>query len=250
MHLSRTTAPRTRRDDVARAARFAGAREGRVGFAVLDDRGRLRGVHRTSSFYAASIVEPMLMVALLRSAGDAEVPAADRALLDPMMAAADTAAAIAAFERVRPAGLHALARAAGMRRFSVMDHVLDAVITPADQARFFLRLDVLVPHRHLPLAHTLLAQGDTGEIAGAAGDARVLSRTGARAGIAHEVALVRPTTGERLALAVLTGSQPSADYARETIRGVADRVLSPRAGRDAAARRTPATAAYSRPARR
>lgn len=248
MHLGLATPPRldrerTTRRAIARAARYADAREGRVGFAVLDHRGRLRGLHRTSSFYAAGLVEAMLMVALLRRAGDEAISAGDRELLVTMMVHRDTPATIAAFDRVEREGLLRVARIAGMKGFSVIDHVLDAVITPADQARFVLHLDGLVPRRHREEARSLMASSGEHDIATVAGGGHVFARRGARSQIVHEVAVLGEDE-DRVALAVLTSGQPSEDYGRETVRGVASRVLT--TGHACASPRTPATPACSR----
>lgn len=237
----------TTRRAIARAARFADAREGRVGFAVLDDRGLLRGLHRTSSFYAAGLVEAMLMVALLRRAGDEPISAGDRDVLVTMMAHGDTPATIAAFDRVEREGLLRVARIAGMKGFSVIDHVLDAVITPADQARFLLHLDGLVPRRHREEARSLMASNGELDIATVARGGHVFARRGERSRMVHEVAVLE-RDGRRVALAVLTSGQPSGDYGRETVRGVASRVLTP--AHACASPQAPATPARSRPARR
>lgn len=252
MHLGLASRPHTggeltTRSDIARAAQYADAREGRVGFAVLDQRGRLRGLHRTSSFYAADLVEAMLMVALLRRTGDAPLSAADRALLVPMMADEDTPATIAAFDRVGREGLLLVARTAGMKGFSVVDHVLDAVITPADQARFLLHLDGLVPRRHREEARSLLTSGGQHDIAAVAGGAHVVARSAARSRMVHEVAVLQ-RDGYRVALAVLTSGQPSEDYGRETVRGIAARLLIPT--RDSTAGRARPVPAHSPRARR
>jgi beta-lactamase class A len=69
---------------IAAAARYARARAGTVAFAVLDGRGRLRGLRRTARFPSASVVKAMLMVAVLRRAEGGHLSAGERDLLRRM----------------------------------------------------------------------------------------------------------------------------------------------------------------------
>ncbi|HEX5926155.1 MAG TPA: serine hydrolase, partial [Baekduia sp.] len=142
---------------IAAARRFARTRSGTVAFAVLDERGRLRGLRRTTRFPSASVVKAMLLVALLRRVGANRLSAARRDLLRRMVTVSDNAAAGAIYGEVGGAGLRSVARAAGAKRFVDVGNWADAQLTAADQARFFLRVDLLVPAAHRRYARDLLS---------------------------------------------------------------------------------------------
>lgn len=169
-----------------------------------------------------------MLVAALRRAGGERLGEADRRLLRPMITTSDNDAAGAVYSRVGGEGLRRVARAAGMRRFADVGHWAGARITAADQARFFLRIDRLVPAAHRRYARKLLSSIVTSQrwgIPRAARHARakVFFKGGWRNGITHQVALLE--RGRRLALAVLTSNSPSMAYAEETIERIASRVL-------------------------
>jgi hypothetical protein len=214
---------------ISAARTWARTRAGSVGFAMLDAHGRLRGLHRTVTFPSASVSKAMLMVAVLRRAKDRAVTAGEHALLHPMITVSDNDAADAVYGAVGDAGLLSVARAAGMRRFGAAGHWAAAQVTPADQARLFLRIDRLVPARHRRYARTLLGSIVTGQRWGIA---RVAARHhmaaffkgGWRKGIVHQVALLE-RDGRRIAIAVLTDGQPSQAYGKATLEGIAARVL-------------------------
>jgi hypothetical protein len=90
----------------------------------------------------------MLMIALLRRAAHRDLTAHERALLHPMITRSDNDAADAVYAAVGPAGLTAVASVAGARHFREVGHWAGARPAPADQVRFFLRVDRLVPARH------------------------------------------------------------------------------------------------------
>jgi hypothetical protein len=104
-------------------------------------------------------------------------------------------------------------------------------IDAADQARYFLRIDAFMPARHRRYAMRLL-----GSIVPAQrwGIGRVRrpgwalyfkggwgSGTGA---VDHQVALLKRGS-RRFSVAIMTTSSPSHDYAKQTLRGVAARLL-------------------------
>jgi hypothetical protein len=211
------------------AQAFARTRAGLVSFAVLDEQGRLRGLHRTRRHRSASVVKAMLMVALLRRAHGRRVTPRETALLTPMITRSDNRAASVVYRSVGGSGLRAVARAAGMRRFLDVGRWQDAQLTAADQARLFLGIEALIPARHRAYARALLAgivPEDRWGIppAARAHHLNVYFKGGWRRGITHQVALL--VRGEqRLALAVLTTGSPSMAYGERTIEGIARRVL-------------------------
>jgi hypothetical protein len=211
------------------ARAWAAARAGTVGFAVLDDRGRLRGLHGGVDFPSASVDKAMLMVALLRRAARRDLTPRERGLLHPMITRSDNDAADAVYAAVGAAGLSAVASLAGARHFRDVGHWAGARLAPADQVRFFLRVDRLVPARHRAYARLLLRSVVPAQRWGIAPIAARRSMTalfkgGWRDGVVHQVALLE-RDGRRVALAVLTEDQPSFAYGEATVRGVAARVL-------------------------
>jgi hypothetical protein len=109
----------------------------------------------------------------------------------------------------------------------------DTQVTAADQARFFIQIDRLVPPRHRLYARRLLA-GIVREqrwgipAAAAPAGARVFFKGGWRpeggAWLVHQAALVE-SQGRRASLVVLTDGDRSEGYGHETIRGVAASLL-------------------------
>jgi beta-lactamase class A len=201
-----------------------------VAFAVLEPSGRLRGLRRTERFRSASVTKAMLLVAVLRRAKDRKLAPVERALLGPMVTASDNRAADTVFAQVGDAGLEAVARAAGMRRFGRAGTWSQAELTPADQARLFLRLDKVVPARHRRYARGLLSgivpwqRWGIPEVVARRPGARAYFKGGWRRGLTHQVALVERGP-RRIALAVMTSGEPDMPYDEDTIAGIARRVL-------------------------
>jgi hypothetical protein len=217
---------------VARARRFASGRRGTVAFAVLEPSGRLRGRARTRSFRSASVSKAMLLVALLRRAKGRDLTPAERAIARPMVTASDNDAADLAFAQVGDAGLLEVARAARMKRFTAVGGWSEAGLTPADQARFFLRVDRLVPARHRRYLRSLLSgivpaqRWGVPEAVARRPGAAVLFKGGWRPGLTHQAARVE-RGGRRLGLVVMIEGGPSMPYDEDTIAGIARRVLIP-----------------------
>ena len=237
------------------AARYARGRAGSVSFAVVDERGRMRGVHRGTQYSSASLVKAMLLVAYLRGARGRELSASERGLLGPMIRVSDNDAADAIYAQVGPAGLQRLARRAGMRRFATSPAWGGCQVTAADQARFFRRIASLLPERHrgygLGLLSGIVASQRWGIPRGAPKGWRVHFKGGwypadASGWRVHQGALLRRGP-RRLGVAVLTSGDPSYDYGATTIAGVAARLLH---GYRARPRSRPGPARRSRSGRR
>jgi hypothetical protein len=211
------------------AQRFARSRAGVVAFAVLDGQGRLRGLNRTVQFPSASVVKAMLMVSVLRGAGHGRLDGAMAQRLTAMITVSDNDAASAVYRREGAAGLYRVARAAKMKRFRDVGWWASARLTAADQARFFYRIDRLVPSAHRHFARRLLSSIVPEQRWGippvaAQHDMKVFFKGGWRTAITHQVALLEKGD-RRLALAVLTSGEPSQAYGEATIQGIAARVL-------------------------
>ena len=231
-------APRGWRPDVAAARAWAAQRTGDVSFAVRTEQ-RAWSWRATTSYRSASVVKAMLLVAYLRRADvrPRALRAGERALLDPMIRRSDNRAADAVHARVGLPALRALARRAGMRSFVAHPVWGGSLVTAGDQARFFLRIDRLVPARHRADAMGLLRGVVTGqrwgiaaalpagwEIAFKGGWGR-----GATRQVDHQAALLT-NAGLRVSVAVLTADNPSDGYGAATLQGVAARLLRGLAG--------------------
>ena len=161
----------------------AARRAGRVALCVEVPGRRPVGLAPARIYPSASVVKAMLLVAALRSAGRRPLTAQERGLLGPMVRRSRNRAARSVYARVGPAGLEAVGRSAGMRRLDASRSLFDTGVTAADQARFFLRIDRLVPARHRAYARALL--GDAPSRASPAAS-RVLDRL-RRIGVDQEI---------------------------------------------------------------
>ena len=91
---------------VIAARRFARHRIGTVSFAIVGERGNLRGYKPQRRFHSASVVKAMLMVSYLRRPSVRHRPlnARDRSLLHPMITRSDNGTATAIYDIVGNAG--------------------------------------------------------------------------------------------------------------------------------------------------
>jgi hypothetical protein len=221
---------------VAAAKRFAADRQGNVAFAVVDEKGRMRGFHPDEQFDSASVVKVMLMLAYLRQGDvrDRPLTDADKHLLAPMIKRSANEPATAIYQDVGAGGLNEVANAAGMKRFSPDPAWGLSQITARDQSQLMFEIERLIPDRHRTYAMHLLAsiipaqrwgippavpEGwkvhfKGGFIPNDAGEWKI-----------NQVALLR-RGDHRLALAVLSEGNPSDAYGHDTVRGVAQRLLN------------------------
>jgi Beta-lactamase enzyme family len=217
---------------VAAATAYARARQGRIAFAVVDLDGRLRGFHVDEQHRSASVVKAMFMVAYLGRFGGRELNADDRRLLGPMITRSDNNAATRVRNIIGPGRVYGVAKRVGMKRFVLKQRWGDTLITAADQARLFARIDLLVPERHRAYARKLLAsiveEQRWGVPRALPSGWDVFFKGGWRplsgSNLVNQSALIQ-SEDRRVALAVLTDGNPSHAYGTETIRGVARRVL-------------------------
>ena len=220
---------------VRSARRFARGRAGRVAFAVADDRGRLRCFACRRTYPSASLDKAMLLVADLRRLAreDRRPAAADRALLGRMIRESSNDAADAVFARNGDAGLDAVARSADMRDFAGVGYWSGARLSAADQARFFARLDGLLPGAERAFARRLLRTVVPAQTWGIPDVSRprwvTLFKGGWRpeAGrsLVHQAARLE-RDGRMVTIAVLTDGNPNHFYGRRTLRGIAERLLA------------------------
>jgi Beta-lactamase enzyme family len=215
---------------VTAAQRYAATRPGAVAFALMDERGGIHGRNVDTPFRSASMTKAMLLVAVLRRAADRPLTGDEQNLLGPMITKSDNDAADEVYEGVGDLGLQAVAQAAHMRHLQPVGALFETRITAADQARFFFRIDRLVPPRHRGYARQLLHGIIAPHWWGIATVARarhftVYFKSGWRKDIEHQAALLE-RFGRRVSLAVLTSGESAAD-GRATEAGIAARVLAP-----------------------
>jgi hypothetical protein len=149
-----------------------------------------------------------------------------------MITHSDNVAATRVRNIVGNPGLAALARRAGMRHFATARSWGDSRITPADQVRFFIKIDKLVPSRHRAYALHLLASIVSWQRWGIPHARphgwRLYFKGGWRraAGrrLVNQVGLLT-NDDRRIAVAILTDGNPKHRYGTETVRGVAARLL-------------------------
>jgi hypothetical protein len=218
---------------MAAAVSYASHRHGVIAFAVRTPT-RHWGWQATRIFPSASVLKAMLLVAYLDlpSVRSRPLTPSDRALLAPMIRRSDNAAAGRVLGIVGPDRLRGLAHRAGMRRFAPVTGVWGlSRIDAADQARYFLRIDSLVAPRHRAYAERLLNTITPAQRWGIARVRppgwRLYFKGGWGSGtgwVDHQVALL--TRGdERVSVAILTHLDGSHAYGKETLRGIAARLL-------------------------
>ena len=218
------------RRDVVRARRYLAGRSGITSFAVMTSEGRLYGSRVNQQFITASVVKAMLLVGYLRKLDHEHraLDPRDRSILDPMIHFSDNEAATRAYDFVGDPGLYDVARRAHMRNFSVAGFWGNAMLTAADQARFFFGIAGLIPHRFRRYAMHLLSHIVDYESWGIPAVARPRGwkvyfkggwRSTDRGQLVHQIALLR-RSHERIAIAVMTDGDPSMGYGIGTIQGL------------------------------
>jgi hypothetical protein len=247
-------APPTWKSRMAAAERYAESRSGTIGFAVVDEGGRLHGYHAARPARSASLLKPMLLVAYLRrpDVRRRDLASWERRLLTPMIRRSDNTNVPRLIGLVGERRLARLAEAAGMGRFTLnMPFWGSSETTARGQARFFHRIDKLVPGRHRAYAMRLLATVVPSQRWGVGRVPqpgwRLYFKGGWSTGtgrVDHQVALY-PAGDERFSLALFTQFDPDHEYGKKTLRGLAVRLLL---GQPSPGRRLPrvARAALSR----
>ena len=224
-----------RKRSVAAARRYLSGRQGVKSFAVISSEGRMYGSEIHRRFISASVVKAMLLVAYLDMVAAQHRPlnSTDRSILYPMIHVSDNAAATRAQSRVGNGRVRALARRAGMTDFSIVGIWANAILTAADQARFFFEMDSLIAKRFRSYADFLLSHIVGFESWGIPAVARPRGwkvyfkggwRPTGRGQLVHQIARLRRGK-TKIAIAVMTDGDPSMGYGIRTIEGVARRLL-------------------------
>ena len=203
----------------------------------MTSEGRLYGSHVHRRFVSASVVKAMLLVAYLRKLHHAHrsLDAYSRSLLHPMIHVSDNDAATKVWSIVGNHRLRRLARHARMKGFSIDGLWTNAMISAADQARFFYEMKRLLPSAFRHYANHLLSHITGSQSWGIPAVARprgwkVFFKGGwrgtSRGQLVHQVARVKRSE-RQIAIAVLTDGSPSMGYGIQSIEGTAGRLLQP-----------------------
>lgn len=220
------------RPGLEQARAFAATRAGTIGFAVRTQRHLYRS-DAYRGFRSASVVKAMLMVAYLNHSSVRSRPLtqADRSLLEPMVRWSSNTAASQVRDFVGNGALEHLARRVGMGRFAVAPSWGDSQVTAAGQTKLFLHIDRYVVRRHRRTALRLLAtivpeqRWGIGRLRLRPWSLHFKGGWGDGSGaVDHQVALLRGGD-RRIAVAVLTADNPSHAYGKQTLEGVARRLL-------------------------
>jgi hypothetical protein len=212
---------------------FARGRAGLVSFAVVDSSGRLRCEACRRRYATASVVKAMLLAGYLdRVSAGRRLPAAgERARLDKRVLASDGDAANAVYTSTGDRPRHLLARA-GVRQLDIYGWAKTRA-TAADQARFMARLDRLVPRPPRAYGRLLLSPmlawpgwgiAEVSRPRGWQTDVAGGWRASGGGKQVHQIASLE-RGGPAFTIAVLSDGNPSQAYGRETVRGIAARLL-------------------------
>lgn len=221
------------RPDAQRAINYTTTRSGEVSFGVIGPAGREYGYRRVRTVPAASVMKVMLMVTYLRHPDVREraLNDHDRSLLKPMITRSDNASATTIADYVGAARINRLAEEAEMDHFTYTRPWGLSRVNAIEQARFMAKLERYIPKRHEDYARYLLAHVIESQRWGIGRLNRPNwgfyfkggwgSGTGA---VCHQVAFLE-RGGKRIVVAIMITNSPSHEYATETLRAVADRLL-------------------------
>jgi len=222
------------RPDVASARHYAKSRAGDVSFSVVDLDGHARGLHAGRNAPLASVFKTLLLAVYLeqRSVRDRELHRGERELLGPMIRRSDDDAASAVNAMLGAGPLERLSHRAHLGSFSYVPSPWGlSSDDPRDLARFMYRLDRWIPARHEAYARRLLAsvkpsqRWGVGQVKPRGWALYFKGGWGSGTGwVNHQIALLE--RGDcSVSLALFTRSSPSHDYASETLKGLAKRLL-------------------------
>ena len=222
------------RPGMKRAIAYSEQRSGSISFAVVGPAGRMYGYRRDAGVPSVSVIKAMFMVAYLRrpSVRDRALRDADRQLLAPMIRKSDDAAASRVADIVGPERINRLAEISGMQDFHYTRPWGSSITSARDQARFFFYLERFIPKRHEDYARYLLSHIVKSQRWGIADINRPNWRLffkggwGSGSGATDHQAAFIERGDKRIAVAIMVMYSPSHDYGKETLRGVADRLLN------------------------
>ena len=217
---------------VREARAFAKRRSGEVSFTVVagSRRYQLAGQRMAPM---ASTVKVMLMTSYLRrrSVARRKLRRGERRLIRAMIRRSDDASASEISIRIGPGALPHLARAVGIRDFRNSTIWGMCESSPRSQAGFMRRLPDLLPARHRAFALRQLRWISPPQRWGIGRERppgwKLYFKGGWGSGsgaVDHQIALLRRGRA-RIGVAIQTRYNPSHEYAKATLRGVAARLL-------------------------
>jgi len=165
--------------------------------------------------------------------GQHSVDPYSNSFLYPMIHVSDNNAATQTWSIVGDSGLRSMAAAAKMTDFSVSGFWLGALLSPADQARFFFEMDSLIPREYVGYARFLLSTIEPSQSWGIPVIARPLgyraffkdgSEPTPLGQLVHQVDRLEGH-GRTFSIAVMTDGDPTMQYGIDTIQGVAAALL-------------------------
>jgi beta-lactamase class A len=225
-------APQNWRPHVNDARAYAVSRLGEVSFAVRTEED-FWAFRPDRVVRSASVIKAMFMVAYLNRAGVRDRPLRPdaRRLLSKMIRRSDNDAATTIRNIVGDAAIVRLAHRAHMTRFAVAPIWGLSHITARDQTRLFLTIETLIPERHrataMTLLRTIVPEQRWGIARARPSRWRLYFKGGWGSGtgaVDHQVAQLR--RGKlRVAVAIMTTGNPSHEYGKATLEGVAKRLL-------------------------
>jgi Beta-lactamase enzyme family len=219
------------RPDVAAARGYVRHRLGDVAFAVIDQRGREYHYRAATTAPAASVFKVMLLASFLRMRDGRGLSVRDRSLLAPMIRRSDSVAATTVRDLVGRRRIVRLARVAGMRDFQYRWVWGESRTSPRDQVAFMDHLMSYIPKDHRAYARYLLShvtpsqRWGIGRVVPHGWTLYLKGGWGSGSGrVDHQVALLR-RGHQRIALALFTQFDPDHAYGKQTLRGLASRLL-------------------------
>ncbi len=218
---------------VGTAKRYAANRAGTVHFAVKGLDGRMRGDNASATAPMASTFKVLLLLTYLRQHSVRHRPLDDseRDLLGPMIRISDSVAATRVRDIVGVAAIERLAHDAHLQDFTYNSVWGLSRDSSRDQVRLMYHLERYIPKRHrhyaLDLLRTITPSQRWGVGQVHLGHWKLFFKGGWGSGsgaVDHQVALIK-ARGERVSLAILTENDGTHDYGKETLQGVAKRLL-------------------------
>jgi hypothetical protein len=232
-HQALDAKPKSWKPDVKRARKYAKRRASDVRFSIVDVEGRRYGFHPGRTAPMASTIKVMLLAVYLRRGAvrDRQLHSRDRELLGPMIRRSDNDAATTVRNIVGEGAIRRLARDADMLHFRYNDAWGLSRSSAGDQASFMYRFDDYVPKRHEGYARNLLRDIVPSQRWGVARARpkgwKLFFKGGwgiADGTVNHQIAFLG-RHGMRVGLAILTEANPNHEYGKQTLKGVAKRLL-------------------------
>jgi hypothetical protein len=182
------------------------------------------------------VVKAMLLVAYLRrlnAIGQPRVDSNSNSFLYPMIHVSDNNAASRCYSIIGNSGLYDIAGLAHMTDFSIGGDWGTALLSTADQARFFFEMDSLIPREFVGYARFLLSTIERSQSWAIPAVARPLgyevffkdgSEPTGLGQLVHQVARLEGH-GKTFSMAVMTDGDPTMRYGIDTIAGLTAALL-------------------------